>query len=177
LVPNTRTVNGQALSANVTVTTITGNAGTATKLAAPRNINGVAFDGSADIAINLTGDVTSIGAATTIGAGKVTDAMRVETSAATSATTGTMTVSMTSDLITVTPSGACTFNASGGRLGRFITFVVTTSGTSSFVLTFGTNFKTTATLATGTVSGKTFAITFRCTNGTQWIETSRTAAM
>ena len=32
-------------------TTITGNAGTATKLAASKNINGVAFDGSADITI------------------------------------------------------------------------------------------------------------------------------
>ena len=32
-------------------TTITGNAGTATKLAAPININGVAFDGSADITV------------------------------------------------------------------------------------------------------------------------------
>jgi hypothetical protein len=32
-------------------TTITGNAGTATKLAATKNINGVAFDGSADITI------------------------------------------------------------------------------------------------------------------------------
>jgi hypothetical protein len=32
-------------------TTITGNAGTATKLASARNINGVAFDGSADITI------------------------------------------------------------------------------------------------------------------------------
>ena len=32
-------------------TTITGNAGTATKLASPRNINGVAFDGTADISI------------------------------------------------------------------------------------------------------------------------------
>ena len=32
-------------------TTITGNAGTATKLASSKNINGVAFDGSADISI------------------------------------------------------------------------------------------------------------------------------
>jgi hypothetical protein len=32
-------------------TTITGNAGTATKLAAPKNINGVAFDGSGDITV------------------------------------------------------------------------------------------------------------------------------
>lgn len=35
-------------------TTITGNAGTATKLAATKNINGVAFDGSADIVVPST---------------------------------------------------------------------------------------------------------------------------
>lgn len=48
-VDKTTTVNGQALSGNVTVTTITGNAGTATALQTPRNIGGVAFDGTADI--------------------------------------------------------------------------------------------------------------------------------
>lgn len=51
-VPDTRTVNGSALSGDVTVTTITGNAGTATALATPRAINGVNFDGSAPITIN-----------------------------------------------------------------------------------------------------------------------------
>lgn len=92
LVPNTRTVNGHALSANVTVSkadiglsaventalstwagssaivtvgllaalsvtapivgSVTGNAATATKLATARTINGVSFDGSADITIS-----------------------------------------------------------------------------------------------------------------------------
>jgi hypothetical protein len=37
---------------------ITGNAATATKLATPRNINGVAFDGSDAISINLNNSVT-----------------------------------------------------------------------------------------------------------------------
>jgi len=55
------TITGSSLTsvgtlANLTVTnpiagSITGNAGTATKLAASKNINGVAFDGSADITI------------------------------------------------------------------------------------------------------------------------------
>lgn len=56
------TVNGQPLSANVQIDTITGNAGTATKLATPQNISikggatatGVAFDGSAAIELNVT---------------------------------------------------------------------------------------------------------------------------
>ena len=50
-VDKTTTVNGQALSGNVSITTITGNAGTATKLKTPVTINGVSFDGSADITI------------------------------------------------------------------------------------------------------------------------------
>lgn len=96
---------------------------------------------------------------------------------ATPATTGTMTVNMgNADAQTVTPTGACTFNASGGQAGNKSSFVVTTSGTSSFTLTFGTNFKTTGTLATGTVSGKTFTISFAY-DGTNWCETSRTTAM
>jgi hypothetical protein len=97
--------------------------------------------------------------------------------AATSATTGTMTVSMTTSVITITPSNACTFNASGGIPGQSITFVITTSGVSSFVLTWGTNFKTTGTLATGTTSARTFCVSFVCTNGTQWVEIGRTTAM
>ncbi len=95
---------------------------------------------------------------------------------ATSATTGAQTVNMTSEIITITPTGATTFNASGGVAGQRITFVVTTSGVSSFVITFGTNFKSTATLATGTTTAKIFAVSFLCTNGTQWVETGRTAA-
>lgn len=97
------------------------------------------------------------------------------TSAATPATTGTMTVSMTTDIVTITPTGACTFNASGGTTGRLLTFSFTTSGTSSFVMTFGTNFRKVGTLATGTVSARFFAVTFRCLNGTTWQEIARTA--
>ena len=98
------------------------------------------------------------------------------TTAATSATTGTMTVNMTTDIVTITPTGACTFNASGGTTGRILTFSITTSGTSSFTLTFGTNFRKVGTLATGTVSARFFAVTFRCLNGTTWQEIARTAA-
>lgn len=45
-------VNGQ--TGAVTISSVTGNAGTATKLATPRTINGVSFDGSANITINAT---------------------------------------------------------------------------------------------------------------------------
>lgn len=96
--------------------------------------------------------------------------------AATPATTGTMTVPMNTAIITITPTGACTFNASGGVAGQIVTFSITTSGTTSFVLTFGTNFRKVGTLATGTTNARFFAVTFRCINGTIWQEISRTAA-
>ena len=54
--------------------------------------------------------------------------------------------------------------------------VITTSGASSFVLTFGTAFKTTGTLATGTVTAKVFTINF-VYDGTNFNEVSRTTAM
>jgi hypothetical protein len=96
--------------------------------------------------------------------------------AATSATSGTMTVSMTTEMITITPTNACTFNASGGVTGQRVTFVITTSGVSSFTLTWGTNYRTTGTLATGTTTAKIFCVTF-IYNGSLWLETNRTAAM
>lgn len=100
----------------------------------------------------------------------------ISASAATSATTGTMTVNMTSSTVTITPTGACTFNASGGVAGQILTFSITTSGTTSFVLTWGTNFRKAGTLATGTTSARFFSVTFICINGTTWQEIARTAA-
>ncbi|HAX5100541.1 TPA: phage tail protein [Escherichia coli] len=50
-VPSTRKVNNMALTSDITITTISGNAGTATKLQTARKINGVSFDGASDITI------------------------------------------------------------------------------------------------------------------------------
>jgi len=79
---------------------------------------------------------------------------------------------------TLTPAQAETINAvtTGAVAGRTYTLVVTTSGTSSYTLTFSTNFKTTGTLATGTTSAKVFVITF-IFDGTNFNEVSRTTAM
>lgn len=97
--------------------------------------------------------------------------------AALSPTTGTITVVMDTSTKTITPTGACTFNASGGVAGQLTTFSILTSGTTSFVLTWGTNFIKVGTLATGTVTAKRFSVTFRCLDGTLWQEIGRTAAM
>jgi hypothetical protein len=97
---------------------------------------------------------------------------------ATPATTGTMTLTMTGKkLFTITPTGACTFNASGGFAGQAVNIIVTTSGTTAYVLTFGTNFKAAGTLSTGTVTAKVFQVSFVCKDGTLWVEEGRTAAM
>ena len=54
--------------------------------------------------------------------------------------------------------------------------IIVTSGITSRTVTFGTGFKTTGTLATGTVAAKYFVISF-VSNGNFMIETSRTVAM
>ncbi|EIJ0873822.1 phage tail protein [Escherichia coli] len=53
-VPNTRRVNGMALSSDITISNISGNAGTATRLQTARRINNVLFDGTSDITISST---------------------------------------------------------------------------------------------------------------------------
>lgn len=93
-------------------------------------------------------------------------------------TTGTVTFTPTSTVTTLTPTGAMTINFASPALftGVFINLEVVTSGSSSFTLTFGTNTKNQGTLATGTASGKVFLVCF-VSDGTNWIEVSRTTAM
>lgn len=77
---------------------------------------------------------------------------------------------------THTPSQGETINAATVVPGQRLTFIITTSGTSSFTLTFSTNFKSTGTLATGTVSAKVFTIEF-ISDGTNYNEVARSTAM
>ena len=95
----------------------------------------------------------------------------------TSATSGTMTVNMTSSVVTITPAGACTFNTSTGITGQRVTFCITTSGATPYTLTWNTGFKSTGTLSTGSVSGKKFTVSFVLVDGANWCEVSRTGAM
>ena len=61
-VPSTRTVNGQALSSNVTITTVSGNAGTATALAANgTNCTGVTVAQGVDASGNAESCITPAG--------------------------------------------------------------------------------------------------------------------
>src|SRR5699024_5930462 len=53
-VPKARKVNGMALTSDITINNIGGNAGTATRLQTARRSNNVLFDGSSDITISST---------------------------------------------------------------------------------------------------------------------------
>jgi hypothetical protein len=60
--------------------------------------------------------------------------------------------------------------------GKRCSVLILTSGTTSYVVTFGTGFKPTATLATGTTSARIFVVSF-ISDGTNLYEFSRTIAM
>ena len=80
-------------------------------------------------------------------------------------------------VFTHVPTQSETINATVvAPAGQVVYLVVTTSGTTSFTLTFGTNFKTTATLATGIVSAKVFTMVF-ISDGVNLNEIARSVAM
>lgn len=82
----------------------------------------------------------------------------------------------TNTSVKVTPTATATYTTTVPAAGRTVVILILTSGTSSFTITFGTGFKPTATLATGTTSARVFAISF-ISDGTNLYETSRTVAM
>lgn len=141
--------------------------------------NALKFEGATEDAYETTLAVTDPTADRTITLpnGSGTCALQAKTVLAPSATISFAPASSTS-AYTLVPDQAATINAvtTGAIAGRDYFLVITTSGTSSFTLTFGTAFKTTGTLATGTVSAKVFVMHF-IFDGTNYNEVSRTAAM
>jgi len=73
-----------------------------------------------------------------------------------------------------TPAQAATFAATttGAVSGQFYSLVITTSGTTSYTLTFGTNFTSIGTLETGTTSGVVYEVVFQY-DGTTFREVDR----
>ncbi len=76
----------------------------------------------------------------------------------------------------VTVTASRTLTTTVPAAGVRCSVVILTSGTSSWTVTFGTGFKPTGTLATGTSSAKVFVVNF-LSDGTNLYEAGRTAAM
>ena len=76
--------------------------------------------------------------------------------------------------LTVTASRTLTTTVPAASCEAFT--IILTSGTTTYTITFGTGFKPTGTLATGTTSGKVFVIHW-ISDGTNLYEAGRTAAM
>lgn len=78
--------------------------------------------------------------------------------------------------VKVTPTATATFTTTVPPAGTPCFLMILTSGTTSRTITFGTGFKSTATLATGTVTAKVFVIHW-ISDGVTLYESGRTAAM
>jgi len=84
------------------------------------------------------------------------------------------------NIYTLTPNATGTIamgTIPGGCVGSIVQLVVTTSGSSSYTITFSTNLKSQGTLSTGTSTGMTFVINYLIYSTTSVIEMSRTTAM
>lgn len=82
----------------------------------------------------------------------------------------------TNDVVKVTPTANATYTTTVPAAGKSKTLIILTSGTTSRTITFGTGFKSTGTLATGTTSGRVFVIHF-ISDGVNLYEAGRTTAM
>jgi uncharacterized protein (TIGR02145 family) len=141
--PISGSITGNAATASTattagTASTTTGNAGTATKLATARNINGVAFDGSGDITITSTAD-----------AGTLTGTTLKSTVTGSSLTS----VGTLANLTVTNPiSGSITGNAATATLAGNIT------ATTNTTLTSLSNLATVGTITSGVWSGTAVAV-------------------
>lgn len=79
-------------------------------------------------------------------------------------------------VVQLTPNSTRTLTTTVPRAGETRQLKILTSGVTSYTLTFGTGFKTTGTLATGTVTSRIFIVDF-VSDGTNLIEVSRTVAI
>ena len=121
----------------------------------------------------LTGTLAQFNSA--MSNGKFTGMTTPATFAPTAAAPGAVAFSESNTLVVVTPNATGTYTTTVPAAGVICYLMVLTSGVTSFTLTFGTGFRPTATLATGTVTGRYFTLGF-ISDGTNLVEISRTAA-
>lgn len=91
-------------------------------------------------------------------------------------TTGATAMALATDnVVKVTPNATATYTTTVPAAGTRCSVIILTSGTTSYTITFGTGFRSTGTLATGTTTARLFVIDF-ISDGTNLLETGRTAA-
>jgi hypothetical protein len=184
-IPNTDvsglgTMSTQAASA----VAITGGAINGTTVGATTASTGAFTTLSASSTVSGTGFSTYLASPPAIGgttAASVTGAPLVSTTVVTDGfvtlAAGTLALAFASKgVVQVTPNATATFTTTIPPAGTRCTLIVLTSGTTSYTMTFGTGFKTTGTLATGTVTAQRFVFQF-ISDGTSVIEASRTVAI
>lgn len=81
-----------------------------------------------------------------------------------------------SSMFSLTPTANETLTASVAPAGFEVFITVLTAGTSSYTITFGTGFRATGTLATGTADAKKFVLHF-ISDGATMNEVARTTAL
>ena len=164
--------------------------GFSTYLASPPAIGGTAAAAGAFTTLAASSTVSGTGFSTYLAsppaiggtvAAAVTGAPVASTSVVTSGFTtlaaGTLALAFASKgVVQVTPNATGSFTTTVPPAGTRCTLIVLTSGATSFTMTFGTGFKTTGTLATGTVTARYFNFQF-ISDGTNLIECSRTVAI
>jgi hypothetical protein len=92
-------------------------------------------------------------------------------------TTGATAMALAANInVRVTPNANATYTSTVPAAGITATIMILTSGVSSYTITFGSGFRTTGTLATGTTTARYFMLSF-ISDGTVLVETSRTTAM
>lgn len=78
--------------------------------------------------------------------------------------------------VKVTPTASATYTTTVPTAGAICHLMILTSGTTSRTITFGTGFKPTGTLATGTTTARVFVVHW-ISDGVALYESGRTAAM
>lgn len=143
------TVNGNTANqstGDIQVTTITGNAGTASKLATPRSINGVAFDGSQNINLPATTTISgNAGTASTLQTARNINGFPFNGSADVfTQSIFNLNASFPSSNVARANVAGLSFNAVAGKrykieiIGDYQTVALTTGGSLGFVMTSGT---------------------------------------
>jgi hypothetical protein len=122
--------------------------------------------------LSVTGTITgtTITGTSLVSTGVITGGYSAPTAGTTAMAFGTYKV------VKVTPNATATFTTTVPAAGTTAQLIILTSGTSSYTITFGTGFKTTGTLATGTVTARYFMFNF-VSDGTNMLEMSRTTAI